>query len=78
MDCCKDQETPDIGIADPCTGNVLTCPVCGCDVPSSQQKLLVAFSMMNEPEAEVVVCHCPESHRFVASFKRLRGKACSA
>jgi len=74
MDGCKDQETIDIGVADPVAVNVLKCPVCGCDVPLSRQKLLVALSMINQPEAEILVCHCPESHRFVASFKGLRRK----
>ena len=78
MDWCEDQETLDTGIARPGTGSVLQCPVCGSDVPSSRQKSLVALSMINQPEAEVVVCHCPESHRFVASFKRLRRNARSA
>lgn len=73
MDRCKGQEIPDIGVADQGTANVLQCPVCGCDVPSSRQKLLVALSMVNEPDVGIVVCHCPENHRFVASFKRLRG-----
>ena len=74
MDWCKDQETHEVEIARLGTGDVLKCPVCGSDVPSSQQKLLVALSMINEPEAEVLVCHCPQSHRFVASFRRLRKK----
>jgi hypothetical protein len=49
---------------------VLKCPVFGCDVAPSKQELLVAPSSAKESEAQFVVCHCPESHRFVASIKR--------
>ena len=78
MDGREDQETPGTGIAHPGTDNVLKCPVCGCEIPSSQQKLLVALSMINDPETQIVVCHCPESHRFVASLKKTAKKARSA
>jgi hypothetical protein len=56
--------------------NVLKCPLCGCDVPPSRQKLIVAPSTTNEAvTAEVVVCHCPENHRFVVSLKDTARKA---
>jgi hypothetical protein len=58
--------------------NVLKCPLCGCDVPPSRQRLVVAPSMTNEAVAEVVVCHCPENHRFVVSPKDTARKAHSA
>lgn len=58
--------------------NVLKCPVCGCDVLPSRQKLVVAPSMTNEAVTEVVVCHCPENHRFVVSPKDTARKAHSA
>ena len=46
------------------------CPVCGCKaVDSSQQKTLSTQQSMGECGAEVVVCHCAESHRFVVSSK---------
>lgn len=77
MDRCEDQETLETEIARPGTDRVLKCPVCGCEVPSSRQKLLVALSMINEPGAGVVVCHCPKSHRFVASLKEGAAKASS-
>lgn len=54
------------------------CPVCGCDVPPSRQKLVVAPSMTNEAVTGVVVCHCPENHRFVVSPKDTARKARSA
>jgi hypothetical protein len=55
--------------------NVLKCPVCGCDVLTSRQNLVVARSMTNEAVSEVVVCHCPENHRFVVSPKDTVRKA---
>jgi hypothetical protein len=58
--------------------NVLTCPVCGCDVLPSRQKLVVAPSMISKAVTEVVVCHCPENHRFVVSPKEAARKAHSA
>jgi len=58
--------------------NVLKCPVCDCDVLLSQQESLVAPSMTNELEAGVIVCYCPESHRFVTSLKKILSKASSA
>ena len=58
--------------------NVLKCPVCGCDVLTSRQNLVVARSMTNEAVSEVVVCHCPENHRFVVSPKDTARKAHSA
>jgi len=58
--------------------NVLKCPVCGCDVLTSRQNLVVARSMTNEAVSEVVVCHCPENHRFVVSPKDTSRKAHSA
>jgi hypothetical protein len=57
---------------------VLTCPVCGCDVLPNRQKLVVAPSMTNEAVTEVVVCHCPENHRFLVSPKDTARKAHSA
>ena len=54
---------------------VLKCPICGRDVISRQLKLLVAASMRNESQAETVVCHCPDSHRFVASLKQVEREA---
>ena len=55
--------------------NVLKCPVCGSDVLTSRQNLVVARSMTNEAVSEVVVCHCPENHRFVVSPKDTVRKA---
>jgi hypothetical protein len=55
--------------------NVLKCPVCGSDVLTSRQKLVVVPSMTNETVTEVVVCHCPENHRFVVSPKDTVRKA---
>ena len=49
--------------------NVLKCPICGCDVISSQLELLVAPSMPNESDPKFVVCHCPKSHRFIVTLK---------
>lgn len=50
---------------------VFKCPVCGRDVLSRQLKLLVSTSLKTESQAETVVCHCPDNHRFVASLKHL-------
>jgi hypothetical protein len=58
--------------------DVLKCPLCGCEVPASRQKLVVASSMTNEAVTEVVVCHCPDNHRFVVSPKDTARKAHSA
>jgi hypothetical protein len=58
--------------------NVLKCPLCGCDVPPSRQKLVIAPSMTNEAVTEVVVCHCPDNHRFVVSPKDTARQAHSA
>ncbi len=60
------------------TANVLKCPICGCDVALSRRKLVVVPSMTNEAVTEVVVCHCPENHRFVVSTKDTTRKAHSA
>ncbi len=56
----------------------LKCPVCGLDVVSSQLQLLIAKAMDNHGNAETVVCHCPDNHRFVASLKDANAKASSA
>jgi hypothetical protein len=50
---------------------VLKCPVCGRDVLSRQLELLVSASLTNHAPADTVVCHCPDSHRFVASLKHV-------
>ena len=50
---------------------VFKCPVCGRDVLSRQLKLLVSDSLKNESQADTVVCHCPDNHRFVASLKHI-------
>ena len=48
---------------------VLKCPVCGCEAADlSQQQPLAAPQSVDKSEAEVVVCHCIESHRFVVSL----------
>ena len=45
---------------------VLRCPVCGCEAADlSQQKPLAAPQPVDKSDAEVVICHCIESHRFV-------------
>ena len=51
-------------------GDLLKCPVCDCEVPLSQQELL--FAPADQPEPEIVVCHCPENHRFVVSSKAMK------
>ena len=54
---------------------VLKCPVCGRHVLSRQLELLVSTSLTNLPQADIVVCHCPDSHRFVASLKHIKREA---
>ena len=54
---------------------VLKCPICGRDVLSRQLKLLVSASLKSASQAETVVCHCPDSHRFVASLKQFEREA---
>lgn len=46
------------------------CPVCGSEaVDSSQQDTHSVSQTMNESSAKIVICHCSEKHRFVASLK---------
>lgn len=50
------------------------CPVCGCDADDlSQQETLVAPPSMDKPDAELVICHCTQSHRFVVSLVEIAG-----
>ena len=45
------------------------CPVCGHEaVDLSQQETHSAQQSMDKSDAEVVICHCKESHRFVVSL----------
>ena len=47
----------------------LRCPLCGCEVLDLiQPKTLAAPQSMDKSDAEVVSCHCTESHRFVVSL----------
>ena len=44
------------------------CPICGYEaVDLSQQATHSASQSMGNSDAEVVICHCKESHRFVVS-----------
>jgi hypothetical protein len=49
--------------------SVLRCPVCGCEVAVSQQETDADARSLEKSDAEIVVCHCVESHRFVVSLK---------
>jgi hypothetical protein len=50
------------------------CPVCGCDAADlSQQETLAAPQSMDKPDAEFVICHCIQSHRFVVSVVEITG-----
>jgi hypothetical protein len=52
------------------------CPVCGCDAADlSQQESLAAPPSMDKSDAEVVICHCMQSHRFVVSLAEIAGGA---
>jgi hypothetical protein len=45
------------------------CPVCGCGTADlSQQETLAVSQSMNKSDAEIVICHCLQSHRFVVSL----------
>jgi hypothetical protein len=48
---------------------VLRCPLCGCEaLDFTQPKTLAALQSLDKSDAEVVICHCMESHRFVVSL----------
>jgi hypothetical protein len=48
---------------------VLRCPICGCEASDlSQLQTLAAPQSVDESDAEVVICHCMESHRFLVSL----------
>ena len=49
------------------------CPVCGCDADSRQQEPLAAPQSMDKSDAEVVICHCIQSHRFVIAMVEIAG-----
>jgi hypothetical protein len=51
------------------------CPVCGCDADSSQLETLAALQSMDKSDAEFVICHCIQSHRFVVSLVEIAGGA---
>jgi hypothetical protein len=51
------------------------CPVCGCDAADlTQQETLAAPRSMDQSDAEVVICHCMQSHRFVVSLAEIAGE----
>jgi hypothetical protein len=56
------------------------CPVCGCDAGElSQRETRAAPQPMDKPDAEVVICHCTQSHRFVVSRMEIAdGVGCEA
>ena len=49
------------------------CPVCGCEADSSQRETFAAPQSLEESDAEVVICHCIQSHRFVISLVEIAG-----
>ena len=50
------------------------CLVCGCDADDlSQQETLAALQAKDKSDAEVVICHCIQSHRFVVSLVEIAG-----
>ena len=52
------------------------CPVCGREaVDVNQQKAHSTGQFAGKLDAEVVVCHCAESHRFVVAQKDRRASA---
>jgi hypothetical protein len=53
--------------------SVPRCPVCGCDADSSQQETLAAPQSVDKSDAEIVICHCIQSHRFVVSQVEIAG-----
>ncbi len=45
------------------------CPVCGSEADDlSQRETRAALQSMDKPDAELVICHCTQSHRFVVSL----------
>ena len=49
---------------------VLKCPICGRDAFNSQQyQAAEALAAQDQLAADLVVCHCVQSHRFVVSPK---------
>jgi hypothetical protein len=46
------------------------CPVCGCEAADlSEQGMDAAAQSVEKSHAEIMVCHCVESHRFVVSVE---------
>jgi hypothetical protein len=59
--------------------SVLRCPVCGGEAAVSPQETDAHARSLEKPDAEIVVCHCVQSHRFVVSLKEcLLSELCGA